>query len=90
MIEEHDEQLAALFGKRRAPRPKLRPIAGEAPEGVALYQCRQLVPHDDGVQAGLHPCGKGLEHKPYAPIPYHCDMPMALVGYDWGRDVADD
>ena len=98
MIEQHDALMRELRGGRAAPRPRLRPARGSGePEGVALYQCHQPVPHAilpvDGhpelAETTFHPCGKGVEAKPYEPIPMHCDAPMALVGYDWERDVAE-
>lgn len=83
--------LRELRGEPAAPKPRptLRPVAAETPEGVALYQCHVIVMDAHDVN-GPHLCAKGLELRPYDPIPYHCDMPMALVGYNWGRSVADD
>lgn len=86
MIEQHESfmrDVRARGGRPAAPSPRLAPIDDETPEGVALYQCHAPVPHD----GGYHACGKGIEEKPYRPIPIHCDQPMALIGYDWDRDV---
>lgn len=89
MIEQHDAHmryLRMIGGRPATPRPAVRPRQGEAPDGVAQYVCMQvIVPRDQTHQP--HLCGKTVEVTPYAPIPYHCDMPMALSGYDWGRDV---
>jgi hypothetical protein len=86
VIEQHDAFMKQLRGGREAPRP--RPArAAEEPEGVALYQCRQVIlPSDADHQP--HLCGKGIEARPYDPVPYHCTRPMRLVGYDWERDLA--
>jgi len=90
VIDEHDANmryLRMLGGRPAAPRPALRPTDDATPEGVAQYACQQLIfPRDPTHQP--HLCGKTVEVTPYDPIPYHCDMPMTLVGYDWARDVA--
>lgn len=90
VIEDHDREIAnlrMLSGRAPTPRPAVRPLEGEAPEGVAQYVCTQVVMPADPRHAP-HLCGKTLEQTPYDPIPYHCDMPMTIAGYDWGRDVA--
>lgn len=84
MIEQHDALMKQLRGGREAPKPRA-PRPAE-PEGVAFYQCHVPIPHGELA----HACGKGIEARPYDPVPYHCDRPMRIIGYDWTREATGD
>lgn len=89
-----NDPLYELIAKRR--NAKLLDARGQPiqarPEGVAIYRCQghvEVAAAGETYEAITAPigCGKRTEAKPYVAKPQCHGSVMAIVGYDWDRDV---